>query len=214
MKRKIIYTISFLGVLLVLRIFLFEIYAVNQSSMKNTYKTGDRVLIVKNFYSIKLNDVLVFRHENQNLIKRCVGLPGDTLLINNGTIYSNNKEIPPPLTAILKNVSDADVIVRSTIYFTYGTGWTPYNFGPYIVPKKGMKILLFPETTSLYGSLIKKDNLNTTQPNQESLKGKDFYVFQHDYLFLVGDNRAESTDSRVFGPIEVSDINGKVIQKF
>ena len=214
MKRKIIYTVSFLCALIVLRIFLFEVYAVSQNSMRNTYETGNRVLIIKNFYSIKINDVLVFKHGNQNVIKRCVGLPGDTLKITQGIISSNSAEIPPSSKAIFKIKSEVDVITRSNIYYTYSNDWTPYNMGPYIVPKKGMKILLSPENVSLYGSLIKNDCSSSRQSRNEIEKEKSFYVFQHDYFFLVGDNRIESTDSRVFGPIKKSDIKGRVIYNF
>jgi signal peptidase I len=172
MRKKIIYIALFIFVLIMLRIFLFEIYVINQNSMKNTYKTGDRVLILKNFYSIKHNDVLIFKHDNENLIKRCVGLSGESLKIINGNIYSNNVLISPPPKGILKNKpeSEIDVFTKSDIYFTFGTNWTLNNFGSYLIP--------------------------------------------NDYFFLVGDNRAESIDSRIFGAIKKSDIKGKVILRF
>ena len=32
-----------------------------------------------------------------------------------------------------------------------------------------------------------------------------------DHVFLLGDNRANSVDSRAFGPIEVDDVDGRVL---
>lgn len=213
MKKIIGYTVFFLC-LIILRIFLFEIYSVSQSSMKNTYQRGDRVLIIKNFYSIKQNDILVFRHDNENAIKRCVCLPGDTLRILKGSVYSNNVVLNNPKKAIIENAANDDVIARSNIYFAYGTNWTLNNFGPYIVPKKGMKVSLTPDNVLIYGQIIRKDSLKSDAMVSKRESSGNFYTFQNDYVFLVGDNRMLSRDSRVFGPIAVSDIKGKVILKF
>lgn len=48
-----------------------------------------------------------------------------------------------------------------------------------------------------------------------SLKGQDaFYVMKKDQLFIVGDNYAESEDSRYFGPVLSDNIVGKIIAVF
>lgn len=214
MIRKIIYFISFLSAILFLRILLFEIYAINQNSMKNTYEPGSRVLIIKNLYSIKRNDVLVFTYENQNVIKRCVGLPGDTLKIISGTIYLNNVELPSPTTAIFKTNNAIDVFTRSSMNYTYGTNWTPYDMGPYLIPYKGMKLVLSPKAISLYGSVIKNDSSYNRNLRNNATNDSLSYVFQHNYYFLVGDNRIGSIDSRSFGPIMESTIKGKAIINF
>lgn len=178
--------------------------------MENTYKPGDRVLVMKNLFSIRQNDILVFRHEDDDLIKRCIGLPGDTLRIINGVVYSNNIALKNPTKAIIGYGDNDEVITRSNIHFTYGNNWTLNDFGPYTIPKKGMRVELTPNVVIIYGQIIKKDKLAN-----DTIKAlKKFYIFQNDYLFLVGDNRMKSTDSRVFGPIPVSNIIGKVVLKF
>ncbi|WP_078769252.1 signal peptidase I [Elizabethkingia meningoseptica] len=212
MKKKTIFFIFFLLILLVLRLFFIEIYIVNQNSMKNTYENGDRVLILKKLYTLKQNDILIFRQNKGNLIKRCIGLPGDSIKIIDGKIYLNNKFISPPPSAILKYTSDIDIFTKADIYYNYGRKWTPYNMGAYRIPKKGMKIILTPEMISLYQTLINSEvnnNFNTT--NNKKWKNNDYYTFQNDYYFLVGDNRAASIDSRIFGPVNILDIKGKVI---
>lgn len=206
--------IAFFTVLILLRVFLFEIYTISQSSMKNTYQPGDRVLILKKKFTIKQNDVFVFRHQNENVIKRCVCLPGDTLKIQNGILYVNNIVFENPKEGVIDNYDNEDVIARSNIYFTYGTNWTLNDFGPYIIPKKGMKVLLTPESLLLYNQVIEKDSLYSDNTALEVKTSGNTYVFKKDYLFFVGDNRKESIDSRFFGPIPVTDIIGKVFLSF
>ena len=82
--KKIIYTLLFLFVLLILRVFFISIYTIDQNSMNNTYNNGDHVLLIKNLYKIKRNDIVIFNRENEDLIKRCIGLPGDSIKISNG----------------------------------------------------------------------------------------------------------------------------------
>ncbi|MDV2446361.1 signal peptidase I [Elizabethkingia anophelis] len=212
MKKKITFFIFFLFILMVLRLFFIEVYTINQNSMKNTYENGDRVLILKNLYTLKQNDIVIFRRNKENLIKRCIGLPGDSIKIINGKIYLNNKFISPPLNAILAYSSDIDIFTKANIYYNYGRNWTPYNIEAYKIPQKGMKITLTPEMVSLYQNLIDSEvNNDFNATNNKKWKNNKYYTFQNDYYFLVGDNRAGSIDSRTFGPVNILDLKGKVI---
>lgn len=209
MRKYCLYMGILLVVLVILRMFLFEVYAVSQTSMKNTYLPGDRILILKNGYSIERNDILVFERENANVVKRCIGLPGDTITIRSGEIYCNGKQLERPYRAVSSAFTPDEVITRSRIYFSYGMNWSLEDFGPYVVPKAGMKILLTPETRSQYRPVI-GDSLE----NSLASAGSRSFVFQNDYLFLVGDNRPGSIDSRVFGPVPRTAVKGKAILKF
>lgn len=208
MIKQILYIITFLFALILLRLFVFEIYTINQNSMNNTYQTSDRVLILKNFYSIKHNDVLVFKRKNENMIKRCIGLPGESIKIINGKTYSNNKLISLPPKAILGSISTIDIYSKTEISYTYNASWNLNNFGCYTIPAKGMKILLTPKNLSLYKKLIEDDNNNSKKMHNPK---NNYYVFQNNYVFLIGDNRVQSVDSRFFGPIKESEVKGKVI---
>ncbi len=209
MRKKLKYFAVFLLVLVISRLFLFEVYAVNQNSMLNTYNSGDRVLILKNFYSKKTNDILIFTREDEDIIKRCVGLPGESIKIINGNFYINNTLVPKPSTSILKNYSEIDIFTKSYIYYAYGENWTLSNFGNYVIPKRGMKIRVTPKNISLYENVINQDIDGTL--DKKRWKNKSVYTFVNNYYFLVGDNRTQSIDSRVFGPVKESSIRGKVI---
>lgn len=203
--KKISLIILFFFFLILLRFFFFAIYTVHQNSMNNTYDNGDHVFLIKNLYNINFNDILIFNREDESLIKRCIGLPGDSIKIFNDNIFINSHVIKNPKNARINTLPIKDIFLKSLIYQSYGSNWNPNNFGYYLIPKKGTKIILNDKNLELYENLIKQDNNNT------EIKNQAFYVFKNDYFYLIGDNRSESIDSRFFGPIKSSEIIGKVI---
>jgi len=51
-----------------------------------------------------------------------------------------------------------------------------------------------------------------TQPTRRYAQGIDFPIFVgYQQVFVLGDNRENATDSRIYGPVDESDIAGKVI---
>ncbi|MEZ4813318.1 MAG: signal peptidase I [Caldisericia bacterium] len=86
-----------LSLTLVTRIYAFEPRGVRQSSMYPTIEDHDRVFINKMcYYTSKPNrgDVIVF-HPNKgsgdDLIKRVIGLPGESISISGDDVYINGK---------------------------------------------------------------------------------------------------------------------------
>ncbi|HMK93460.1 MAG TPA: signal peptidase I [Thermoleophilia bacterium] len=67
-------------------------------SMADTVMTGDRVLIDRlsyRFHDVRRGDVVVFTgHGPIPLLKRVVGVPGDTLSIRDGRLYVNGAHAP------------------------------------------------------------------------------------------------------------------------
>jgi len=210
MKGYIIKWIIFLSILMLIRFFLFEVYEVSQNSMENTFKNGARVGIQKSFYKIRREDILVFTKGKKRMIKRCIGLPGDTVRITAGATMVNGKLLPAPEKAIVRNTDKStDLVALSSIYNTYRSKWDFGNFGPYVIPRKNMTIPLTGINRSLYRHIIEQE---IAPALLDELKSD--YTFRNDYYFLIGDNRYQSEDSRMFGPISKHQITGKVIIDF
>jgi signal peptidase I len=88
-------------------VFVFQSYVVDGSSMEPTLQNGNRVFILKlpktvasiqnKSYIPDRNEVIVFKKPNDmntQLIKRVIGLPGDRVVIKDGTITVYNIENP------------------------------------------------------------------------------------------------------------------------
>ena len=80
--------------------FCFQTVTVHGDSMQPAYYDGDTVLVNKLDYRIgspKRLDAVILELENGSTthysVKRVVGLPGETIKIENGKIYINNKEL-------------------------------------------------------------------------------------------------------------------------
>lgn len=115
MPKWIEYARSFFPVLLVvlvIRSFLFEPYRIPSGSLKPTLLVGDLIVVNKFNYGFRLpvlhtkfipigepkvGDIVVFRmpgNPHMDLIKRIVGVPGDSLSYINKVLYINGKPMP------------------------------------------------------------------------------------------------------------------------
>ncbi len=95
-------------VALLIRTFLFQAYEIPSPSMVDTLKIGDRVLVNKLSYKlhdIHRGDVVVFKRPPgepdpniKDLIKRVIGLPGETLEFKDCRVYVAGQAIVEPYT--------------------------------------------------------------------------------------------------------------------
>jgi signal peptidase I len=153
-KRKSVRLVIEWGVILVvavlaailIRSFVVQPFFIPSGSMEPTLAVGDRVLVNKlsyDFHPVHRGDIVVFSKPPNDttpgvtdLIKRVIGLPGETISGQNGQVYINGHPLAEP--------------------------WLP----------KG----------------------DTTQPFPATFIPRGEY-------FMMGDNRGDSADSRVLGPI-------------
>lgn len=152
-----------IGAALVIRLFLFQQYYIDGPSMETTLQPQDRVLVNKLSYrlhDVNRGDVVVFdrvtspdRHDD--LIKRVIALPGETLEIRSCTVYIDGVRLDEPYL-------DDDSQARIDPVARCGT----------------------------------HTDTNAT-------------VVPADMVFVMGDNRLQSFDSRDFGPIEIDKIRGR-----
>jgi signal peptidase I len=204
------YPKSFFPVILVvflLRSFLVEPFRIPSGSMIPTLLVGDFILVNKFAYGIRLpivnrkiiaigepqrGDVMVFRYpEDPSLdyIKRVVGLPGDRVIYSGKRLTVNGQAVP------VKALGDYLHRERMTFAKRYGEvlGGSTHSIlveddAPASVPF--VKQFPFRENCT-YNS----EGLACTVPPG--------------HYFLMGDNRDNSSDSRVWGFVPDANIVGK-----
>jgi signal peptidase I len=118
---------------LVIRAFFLQVFWIPSGSMETTLDIGDRIVVNKviyNFRSPKRFEIIVFRavpamgEEKKDLIKRIIGLPGETLEIKDGLPSINGKPVEYPAGMIetmnqdYANVGPIDIPADS--YFVMG----------------------------------------------------------------------------------------------
>lgn len=96
MNKKIKEVIPYLIIIivvLILRTFIATPVRVNGSSMDETLNHGQILILNKLDTDYERGDIVVTKKEafGTPLIKRVLGLPGETILIENGSLYINNK---------------------------------------------------------------------------------------------------------------------------
>ncbi|MGZ3472811.1 MAG: signal peptidase I, partial [Isosphaeraceae bacterium] len=89
------------AVALLIQAFLVKPYRIPSASMKDTLLIGDRVLVDRiswRFSDPMRGDIVVFHSPVPGpvLIKRIVGMPGDTVSLKDGAVYINGQKLNEP----------------------------------------------------------------------------------------------------------------------
>lgn len=93
-----------------LKTYVAEAYEIKGRSMRPTFFSGQRVVVLKTFYDIERYDIIVFSNDDdphdrdppRDLIKRVIGLPGDRVEVDhegrvvlNGELLDEEYTMPP-----------------------------------------------------------------------------------------------------------------------
>ena len=171
--RSLLEWVVVIGVALIVavgvRTFVFQPFWIPSESMEKTLDIGDRVLVNKlsyHLHDIHRGDVVVFDQPEswplaadiKDLIKRVVGLPGDTVEIRDRSVFINGQRLvekyvlcDDPATVLCTDPAE--------------TVLDPDQDGKFVVPEK--------------------------------------------MIFVMGDNRQHSSDSRFNGFVPKSDVVGR-----
>lgn len=134
-KEILVFVFIVFGIILPFRIYIAEPYLVSGASMEPNFETSDYLIVDKIIYRHKIperNSVIIFKFPLQtqgvagkNLIKRVIGLPGDTVTMSGQTITIKNKNNPEGFVLdqsylTLKSSSDFSLTLKDDQYFVMG----------------------------------------------------------------------------------------------
>ncbi len=182
------------------------------------------VAVLPGYSSPERGDVVVFEFPGDratveqpnvlNYVKRCIGLPGDTVELAGKRIFVNGERLPDPdsaaITPLLRQRGDfdADIYPKGS---TYNRDW----WGPMVVPFRGMRIDLTLENIDQWRLFIEREGhtVRFTAEGAIQVDGNtdNTYTVERDYYFVLGDNRDNSEDSRYWGFVPSRNIIGKAM---
>ena len=97
--REIIETALLTAIIFLIVNLVIGRFRIEQVSMEPTLHEGEYVIVDKVSYLLhppERGDIIVFKHPGEDLIKRVIGLPGETIEIREGRVYINGAALDEP----------------------------------------------------------------------------------------------------------------------
>lgn len=123
--------IVFVGATVFILVYLFigQLLEVSGDSMLPNLHNDEQIIAEKistKFGPPEREEIIIFRHPTNNgrlLIKRVIGLPGDTVEISNGNVYLNNKLLEEPYLNEQNSTFGNSAIEENTLYEIPGNAY-------------------------------------------------------------------------------------------
>jgi signal peptidase I len=151
---------------IVVRSLLVEAFRIPSGSMENTLLIGDFLFVNKSLYGAEIPltrkhlpairepkrlEIVVFRHpqeEGTNVVKRVIGMPGDTLSMKNNVVHVNGRPLDEPYVIRTNPLSDPEepemrawqlsrVLTRNRDAYRP----TLKNWGPIVIPADSFMVM-------------------------------------------------------------------------
>jgi len=200
---------------IVLRSFIVSPFNIPSESMQPRLLIGDYLLVAKwpygySRYSLPFGvplisgrvfastpergDVVVFKappHQRDDYIKRVIGLPGDLIAVRNGQVILNGQPIPKRRIADFVIPASANMIAKAA---QDGTPFVCYKPQYEETAKDGTRQCRYPRFRETLPNGKSYDVLDLDDGGRAD--DRDTVVVPEGHLFLMGDNRDRSADSR------------------
>lgn len=276
-------TISVVVMFIVRTLFVTSCF-IPSSGMENTLYRGEGVFVGRWSYGLRMpflsvfgyhrllqrlvdrGDIVLFnnpmpkdsteRIENRELyISRCIGIPGDTLMLNSELIAENTDVYSPDTKALYSYPSSDEELVDSVLIslgitdnqlagytqdgnyirsFSYYEkylvtqringkvrfkplyGSMNESVTPYVVPRKGVPVKIYPWNAALICNMISYHEKRKSCIKNDTLyvdgKAFDEYTFSQNFYWMTSNDPVNINDSRLFGFVPESHIIGKALR--
>ena len=176
-----------------MRVFFFSFHIVPNASMEPTIIPGEKIVSSKISYKsiedVNRGDVIVFKSPKDPSIlyvKRVIGIPEDKIRIDDNRVYINDIPLEKRRILVEKFYSYLSQIDSDHLVFEEKIGNTTHL------------ILESPPG--------EKSSTRFFPPQKRT-----YYKVPQGTLFVIGDHRNNSTDSRAWGPVPFENIQGKAL---
>jgi signal peptidase I len=227
--RAVLITVYSLMVIGILRTHCLDVVRISGKSMENFLFEGNMVLVNKIALlteGIKKGEIYVFRDATGSLsIKRCIGVSGDKIRIEDGTVYIKEIEqdyIKRKIEVFMdENLSFALLLDSLNINETKSINHPIFKFGYelFVTEKQGNQLKEFEHIKTIRKSNDDQSENGDRYPNSLTLKSDSLSEIiipngkkgKNVYVLFMGDNRDNSIDSRLLGYVSSDDIIGRIV---